>query len=262
MRGGLLKLVVWAIAFAALLIWLACKLLLAPLRWLLRSERKTEGVAFSRRRWALAVGDVLFRRNEIPSNTDELIPELAPERVSQLRALALAELGVDATDPALHDQVQQCAQTWLTGLGRDTTRYLAIMAEQGLIRDALAFSAARTAFLIRTLAIAGLLRAEQAWLVLFINAQRVQDMYASWEDYGQSYARGRDQWLRLHGDGVVSRRAEQEVAAYLRDASGNWRQLPWRAADIYDPRPVLITQDGSPAMLEYGYDHHRDPSGG
>jgi len=208
----------------------------------LRAARaKAESAPPNRRRWALALGDILLARNGLPCNGDTLALELPAEKREKLARQVLREMNLAADLPAaaIPARMQAALAGWIGGLGRSHDGFYEQLAAQGRVRDALAFDCARTAFLVRCVALLGWVPEAQAWLVLFLNAQRAQDSFESWEDFGLAYARAREHWLRISSqDGPASTRAAMEVREHLRNIDGSWLALPWKRYRIFDPQPL------------------------
>ena len=205
-----------------------------------RQRARLNEQAPARRRWALALCDIQLRRNGLPYQTDALRIALPPDRLLSLRRSVLAELEIDpdAGEADLRTQAQRALSHWAQGMGRDRSHFFAHMAQQGRVRQALAFDCARTAFLVRCLALLELCSEEAAWLVLLLNAQRAQDSFRDWTDFGRAYANGRQVWLSFDNQATATQRAEQEVEEYLNERDGNWSLLPWSAYKLFDPQPL------------------------
>jgi len=207
----------------------------------LRAVRaKADAAPPNRRRWALALGDILSIRNGLPCNGDTLTLDLPADRREQLGRQVLREMNIAADLPAsaIGARMQEALDGWVGGLGRSHDGFYEQLAAQGRVRDALAFDCARTAFLVRCIAHLGWVPETRAWLVLFLNAQRAQDSFESWEDFGLAYARAREHWLRMSNqDGPASTRAMMEVHEHLRNTEGSWLALPWKRYRIFDPQP-------------------------
>jgi len=201
---------------------------------------KAETAPPNRRRWALALGDILLIRNGLPCNGDTLALDLPQDRRERLERQVLREMNIatDLPSAAISSRMQEALVGWVGGLGRSHGGFYEQLATQGRVRDALAFDCARTAFLVRCIALLGWVPESQAWLVLFLNAQRAQDSFESWEDFGLAYARAREHWLRLSSqDGPASTRTMMEVHEHLRNPEGSWLALPWKGYRIFDPQP-------------------------
>ena len=191
-----------------------------------------------RRRWALALGDILAQRNGLPVNGEQLQLTLAPDALQCLAAQLLRELDLpERMEPqAIATAAQAALGGWVHGLGRSQHDFYDSLAAEGHVRDALAFECARTAFLVRCMALLGWVSEQQAWTVLLLNAQRAQDSFDSWADFGHAYARARQQWLALSApDTPASRRAALEVQSYLENTDSSWACLPWKDWRIFAP---------------------------
>jgi len=195
----------------------------------------------NRRRWALALGDILLLRNGLRCDSDALALDVPAEQRQRLAKQVLREMNMAADLPErdIATQMQAALVGWVGGLGRTHANFYEQLAAEGKVRDALAFDCARTAFLVRCIALLGWVPESQAWLVLFLNAQRAQDSFESWEDFGHAYARARLHWLRISSqDGPASSRATLEVQEHLQNTQGNWLTLPWKRYRIFDPQPT------------------------
>eukprot|EP01038_Epipyxis_sp_PR26KG_P019488 gene19488-27608_t len=169
------------------------------------------------------------------------VPALPAEQRQRLAKQVLREMNMAADLPErdIATQMQAALVGWVGGLGRTHANFYEQLAAEGKVRDALAFDCARTAFLVRCIALLGWVPESQAWLVLFLNAQRAQDSFESWEDFGHAYARARLHWLRISSqDGPASSRATLEVQEHLQNTQGNWLTLPWKRYRIFDPQPT------------------------
>ncbi|MDS0790989.1 DUF1266 domain-containing protein [Burkholderia pseudomultivorans] len=205
------------------------------------ARTRAEQAPPNRRRWSLALADILLIRNGLRCDCDDLVYPLPDAQREQLARQVRRELDLPAElpDAQVAAHVQSALKGWIRGVGRSHEGFYEQLAAKGRVRDALAFDCARTAFLVRCVALLGWVPEPQAWLVLLLNAQRAQDSFDSWEDFGLAYARARQHWLRGSGqDGPASSRATLEVREYLRNASGNWLSLPWKRYRIFDPQPV------------------------
>lgn len=240
----MLKLLLWAVA-----LWLLCTVVrrVFAARPAVRGEAeaaaRTSGGAAApeRRRWALALADILSLRNGLPCNSDTLTTDLPAERRAQLARQLRRELDLpsELPDASVPAHVRSALAGWVGGLGRSNEGFYEQLAALGRVRDALAFDCARTAFLVRCIALLGWVPDSQAWIVLFLNAQRAQDSFDSWEDFGLAYARAREHWLQTSGqDGPASTRAAMEVREHLQNPQGSWRALPWKRYRIFDPQPL------------------------
>ncbi|QBF25670.1 DUF1266 domain-containing protein [Pseudomonas tructae] len=103
-------------------------------------------------------------------------------------------------------------------------------------RAAMAFACARVAFLLRCALLMEWLEPEQAWRVLLLNAQRAQDCFDGWEDYGRALQQGRAQWVaafRVDSLGEVF--TDQHLGRLLQPGSGAWADIPWHTPAALSP---------------------------
>ncbi|MGN6231745.1 MAG: DUF1266 domain-containing protein [Trinickia sp.] len=117
-------------------------------------------------------------------------------------------------------------------------------------RAALAFACARTAFLARMTMLMGWLEPQVAWRVLLLNAQRAQDCFASWEDYGRSFIVGRRQWVAaFRADPFGAAFDEKTLAEWLSSRKRGWRSLPWPGLAAFSPEPAPAPMpDAAPSV--------------
>lgn len=73
---------------------------------------------------------------------------------------------------------------------------------------------------------AGYLSEEEMWQVMQVAADAAREHFASWEEYGRSFAMGRGVW---HGDEEDCQTAWEIVSALLEEETSPWRQIPWNA---------------------------------
>lgn len=190
-----------------------------------------------RRKWALALADILILRNGLKTEEVTLALPIDEHKRQQLAQQVKKELGLaeDLREDTLRQQVADILQRWPAGVGKTPQGFYEQLAARGQVRDALAFDCARTAFLTRCIAGLGWCRDDQAWLVLLLNAQRAQDCFHSWEDYATAYVRARQTWLELHHTPTtITGRDLQEVMQYLEDPLSHWRELPWNDFKIFE----------------------------
>lgn len=148
------------------------------------------------------------------------------------------ELGLSEhlTGDALQQAVENILRHWPRGIGNSPSNFYQQLAFQGQVRNALAFDCMRTAFLTRCVAGLGWCDNNLAWLVLFLNAQRAQDCFTSWQDYATAYVDARQVWLTLHNTPpAIAGRDLHEATQYLQDLTGNWRKMPWNEFKIFEP---------------------------
>ena len=72
----------------------------------------------------------------------------------------------------------------------------------------------------------GYLSEEEMWQVMQVAADAAREHFASWEEYGRSFAMGRGVW---HGDEEDCQTAWEIVTALLEEETSPWRQIAWNA---------------------------------
>ncbi|AHG20356.2 hypothetical protein Z042_12475 [Chania multitudinisentens RB-25] len=210
-------------------------------RQLIAEERAKDAAAarltcHDRRRWALALADILFIRNQLPHNVTTLDLQLSEVKRQQLSEQLLKELGIadNASDEYRREHVERSLRLWISGVGQAPAAFYEEMATRGQVRDAIAFDCMRTAFLVRCMAGLGWCNHNDAWLILLLNAQRAQDSFVSWQDYGAAYARARHIWLELmQTPPQMMDRAALEIKEYLARQDNNWNRCPWQEYKIF-----------------------------
>ena len=95
-----------------------------------------------------------------------------------------------------------------------------------LPRTVIAWDLVRIANLGRWAYHAGYLFEEEMWQVMQVAADAARGHFASWEEYGRSFAMGRGVW---HGDEEDCQTAWEIVTELLEEETSPWRQIPWNA---------------------------------
>jgi hypothetical protein len=97
------------------------------------------------------------------------------------------------------------------------------------LRAAMAFACARVAFFVRSARMLNLLSDEAHLHILLLNAQRAQECFGSWQDFGSAYARGRAQWLAQGRADVLGKLfSEDDVAQWVGEEKHPWHAMPWQ----------------------------------
>lgn len=96
-------------------------------------------------------------------------------------------------------------------------------------RAAMAFACARVTFFVRCAHLLGWLDEAAQWQVLMLNAQRAQECFDSWPDFGHAYARGRAQWVAQGRSDVLGKVVTaEEVDLWVAEEKHPWHCMDWR----------------------------------
>lgn len=93
-----------------------------------------------------------------------------------------------------------------------------------LPRAVIAWDLVRIANLGRWACLAGYLSQEEMWQVMQVAADAARKHFASWQEYGSSFAFGRGVW---HGDEEDCQTAWDIVIVLREDEQSPWRQIAW-----------------------------------
>jgi len=103
-------------------------------------------------------------------------------------------------------------------------------------RAAMAFACVRTAFFVRCAMLMKWIEPMTAWRVLLLNAQRAQDCFDGWEDFGQAFIVGRRQWVAaFRADSLGAVFNDASLGQLLMPNSGAWAGMPWRELPALHP---------------------------
>lgn len=143
----------------------------------------------------------------------------------QLRPMILHHLGL-RTDLG-EEQVRQqlpgaLRQRWFT---LDLQR----LQRSDEPRAAMAFACARVAFFVRCARLLDWIDEAAQWQVLMLNAQRAQQCFGSWLEFGQAYAQGRAQWVAQGRSDVLGKVVStEEVATWVTEEQHPWHCMDWK----------------------------------
>ncbi len=135
-----------------------------------------------------------------------------------LAALQGRDPETDAGDPEEKAEDVQFIVEWMIKNGCCTA--------ETLPQTVIAWDLVRIANLGRWALHAGYLSEEEMWQVMQVAADAAREHFASWEEYGRSFAFGRGVW---HGDEEDCQTAWEIVATLLEEETSPWRQIPWNA---------------------------------
>lgn len=201
-------------------------------RWLGASLPEAERSARTQRQWALAVAEPLLFRIGLDgaiARTRLAAPAGVPER---LREQVEAELAAehDGTDIGARFctgffRIPYLAHPQLLALSADT--------DTDPARDLLAWHAMRQSYLLRLLAAWQRIDDAQGWTLALLNAQRVQDCFDSWPEFGAAAARGHATWLRWNGrEARHARATEVALQDFQEQFDCPWQRLRWSDFDL------------------------------
>lgn len=185
-----------------------------------------------RRNWALSLAHpmALARVRTGFASPHEPVP-----REELLRSLRPALLHLFGLRADMDDAQVRAAVT--AHLGKRWFRIdLDALRAQDDPRDAMAFACARVAFAARVAGALGWVDEATQWSVLFQNAQRANDCFSGWRDYGRAWARGRKQWVAgSRADSLGVSFDEGRVEQWLFDPAHPWSALPWNVPPLFIP---------------------------
>lgn len=185
-----------------------------------------------RRHRALKLAEPILVATSISGFFEADVGALTDEGRAYLRAPLLHQIGLrnDASD-------EQAREHFETMLERQWYRLdLDKLNATDDPRAAMGFACVRVAFLVRCALLQGWVERDPAWRVLLLNAQRAQECFDSWEDFGQAYLAGRQQWVAaFRADGLGGRFDQADLDGLLKPPSGGWAELPWNALPALDP---------------------------
>ncbi|MDR2297927.1 MAG: DUF1266 domain-containing protein [Comamonas sp.] len=142
----------------------------------------------------------------------------------QLRPMILHHLGLrtDLGEEQVRQQLPDALrQRWFT---LDLQR----LQRSDDPRAAMAFACARVSFFVRCARLLGWIDEAAQWQVLMLNAQRAQQCFGSWLEFGQAYAKGRAQWVATGRSDVLGKAfTEEEVAQWVTEEKHPWHVMDW-----------------------------------
>lgn len=212
-------------------------------RLLTRTGASTVSRAQPHRRWALAVPELLFYRLGMDGGSARLrvaAPTGTPDR---LRSQIESELAIDGEDDGAATR-RFCESFFRVPYFSHAT-LLSDPPSPPLdaARDLLAWHAMRQSYLLRLQVAWGRLQEAQAWPLLLLNAQRVQDCCQDWSDFGAAAARGHARWLGWNGrEAHLAKATEVALKDFQDESACPWRRLSWSAFDLAQAvaaRPTL-----------------------
>ncbi|MFJ4347473.1 DUF1266 domain-containing protein [Pseudomonas sp. NPDC089401] len=202
------------------------------LLWRCMQPRKASFEPFSGRRFhALSLGRPMAQVMGVDGFFNGHCSQITVEGQALLRVplLHIAGLQGDAGDEAVR-------QYFANGFERQWLRIdLHSLQATDDPRAALAFACVRCAFLMRCAVLFGWLAPDVGWRVLLLNAQRAQDCFDSWADFGHAYLTGRRQWVRAFRADALGEPFDEQRLEQLLAPGGHWDGLPWRDCPPLSP---------------------------
>ena len=215
--------------------WMYMALIFAIVYWIFGSSFKRVNAAKVRgdiisyqagsaqRNWALALAHPMAyhaMQGGFASDLNGADDELA----KQLRPMILHHLGLrtDLSDEQARQQLPDALrQRWFM---LDLQRLQ--RSDDG--RAAMAFACARVSFFVRSARLLDWLEDSMHWEVLLLNAQRAQQCFSNWQEFGQAFAQGRTQWLALGRSDVLGKAfSPEEVAQWVTEEKHPWHVMSW-----------------------------------
>ena len=232
--------------------WTILLIITATLFWVFRGGFKRVNAAKKRgdmlsyqagsaeRNWALALAHPMAYHAMQGGFASDL--NGADEALTQqLRPMVLHHLGLrtDLNDEQARQQLPDAMrQRWFT---LDLQR----LHRSDDARAAMAFACARVAFFVRSARLLGWVEEVPHWEILMLNAQRAQQCFDSWQNFGSAYAQGRQQWLAQGRADVLGKAiTAEEVAQWVIEPRHPWHAMNWQQPfepAAISPMPLATT---------------------
>jgi hypothetical protein len=188
----------------------------------------------SRKHWALALAQPFVDATQLAGFASPAADAVNEATRAHFRAQLLHQMGlrIDASD--------EDVRAHLTGTF-ESHWYRADL--NGLLpadepRAAIAFACARIAFFARIVMLLHWVEPDIAWRVLLLNAQRAQDCFTSWHDFGQAFIEGRRQWVAAFRADPFGQAFDDGALAGWLNKHDAWRGLPWPGLAAFSLEPV------------------------
>ena len=215
------------------LLIIACVCLIV---WRIRRPPALPEKAFTQRKhWALMLSQPMVDAVGLTRFYDAGTTGFVEQIQAALRAPLLHQLGFrsHATDDEVRAHLDATLERHWFGLD------LEHLSPTDDPRAAMAFACIRTAFLMRCIMLLNWVPQDTAWRVLLLNAQRAQECFSGWEDFGKAFIDGRQQWIAaFRADPLGQRFNETLLNQLLAPRTGAWAALPWRELPAFNPTPA------------------------
>lgn len=185
-----------------------------------------------RQNWALALAHPIASARDLRAFANARAPGMTAQQAQTLRASLLHIFGLrtSLTDAEVKNALPELLQGQWFRIDLDKLRL------EDEPRAAMAFACARLAFAVRVATLLGWLEPALQWQVLYQNAQRAQDCFGSWNEFGAALARGRQQWIAAsRADSLGVAIDEATLAKWLASRSHPWRRFPWQGLTLFTP---------------------------
>lgn len=203
-----------------------------------RLRRKRAPSLSPRKHWALALAHPFVDATQFAGFASPAAETVNDTTRAQFRAQLLHQMGL-RTDASDEDIRAHLARTFESHWYRTDLNALLPADEP---RAAIAFACARMAFFARVVMLLQWVDPDIAWRVLLLNAQRAQDCFTSWHDFGQAFTAGRHQWVAAFRADPFGKAFDDGTLAGWLNQRDAWRDLPWPGLAAFSPEPAAATR--------------------
>ena len=201
-------------------------LIITVLWYAIRPRTRVEPVQrFSERKhWALSLAEPMVKAVGMTGFYEPTTHCFADESKTMFRAPLLHQMGYrnQASDEHIRAHLTSTLEQQWFSLDLDQ------LGHADDPRSAMAFACVRTAFLVRCAMLFNWLPPETGWRILLLNAQRAQDCFSSWTEFGQAFITGRQQWvLAFRADPLGGHFDDNSLTSLQAPRTGAWSGLPW-----------------------------------
>lgn len=196
----------------------------------------------NRSEWAMAIAGIFifrFEDNYRRFDTDASDEEKANRAAMFARDWGIGGEGV-SQEQARTSLLTQVHSMWRNG---HFSSYIHRPSSEASAKDVLAFDFTRLGLLVRTGVLLNYISEAEGWNYMYCGAAQVQDLFSSWDDYGESYVRGRAWWA---GENCVD--VQEEHKKFRADSNSTWNSLKWCEYEVFvtdeDHRKILSNKEG------------------